>query len=71
MIKAWQDTDTNKSRRKAIFNWAAKGLFFLRGGSGCTHSGYYKTLSPTETDHCMRQDLMRLKQKLIQNIVPF
>ena len=37
----------NKNRRKAIFSWAAKGLFFLRGGSGYTHSGYHKTLSPT------------------------
>ena len=37
----------NKNRRKAIFNWAAKGLFFLRGGGGYTHSGYHKTLSPT------------------------
>ena len=37
----------NKNRRKAIFNWAAKGLFFLRGGDGYTHSGYHKTLSPT------------------------
>ena len=37
----------NKNRRKAIFNWAAKGLFFLRGGGGYTHSGYYKTLSLT------------------------
>ena len=26
----------NKNRRKAIFNWAAKGLFFLRGGGGYT-----------------------------------
>ena len=24
----------NKNRRKAIFNWAAKGLFFPRGGGG-------------------------------------
>ena len=38
---------SNKNRRKAIFNWAAKGLFFLRGGGGYTHSGYNKTLSPT------------------------
>ena len=38
---------SNKNRRKAIFNWAAKGLFFLRGGGGYTHSGYHKTLSPT------------------------
>ena len=37
----------NKNRRKAIFNWAAKGLFFLRGGGGYTHSGYHKTLSAT------------------------
>ena len=41
------DFGKNKNRRKAIFNWAAKGLFFLRGGGGYTHSGYYKTLSPT------------------------
>ena len=26
----------NKNRRKAIFNWAAKGLFFLRGGAAIT-----------------------------------
>ena len=37
----------HKNRRKAIFNWAAKGLFFLRGGCGYTHSGYHKTLSAT------------------------
>ena len=37
----------NKNRRKAIFNWAAKALFFLRGGGGYTHSGYHKTLSAT------------------------
>ena len=29
---------SNKNRRKAIFNWAAKGLFFLRGGGGYTYS---------------------------------
>ena len=29
----------NKNRRKAIFNRAAKGQFFLRGGGGYTHSG--------------------------------
>ena len=37
----------NKNRLKAIFNWAAKGLFFLRGGGGYTHSGYHKTSSAT------------------------
>ena len=37
----------NKNRRKAICNWAAKGLFFLKGGGGYTHSGYHKTLSTT------------------------
>ena len=37
----------NKNHQKVIFNWAAKGLSFLRGGGGYTHSGYYKTLSPT------------------------
>ena len=37
----------NKNRRKAIFNWAAKGLFFLKGGGGYTHSGYHKILSAT------------------------
>ena len=39
--------DSDKNRRKAIFNWAAKGLFFLKGGGGYTHSGYHKTLSAT------------------------
>ena len=39
--------ESNKNRRKAIFNWAAKGLFFLRGGGGYTHSGYHKTLLAT------------------------
>ena len=42
-----RDINSNKNRRKAIFNWAAKGLFFLRGGGGYTHSGYHKTLSVT------------------------
>ena len=37
----------NKNRLKAIFNWAAKGLFFLRGRGSYTHSGYHKTLSAT------------------------
>ena len=41
------DLNLNKNRRKAIFNWAAKGLFVLRGGGGYTHSGYHKTLSAT------------------------
>ena len=58
----------NKSRRKAIFNWAAKGLFFLRGGGGYTNSATIKPcrrpLHATESD-------VRLKHKLIQNIVPF
>ena len=40
-------TTKNKNRRKAIFNWAAKGLFFLRGGGGYTDAGFYKTLSLT------------------------
>ena len=45
------DTFLNKNRRKAIFNWAAKGLFFLRGGGGYTHSwAYYKTLPPPTCD---------------------
>ena len=38
---------TKQESPKGDFNWAAKGLFFLRGGGGYTHSGYYKTLSPT------------------------
>ena len=51
-LKAWFGLSRvklcrNKNRRKAIFNWAAKGLFFLRGGGGYTHSGYHKTLSAT------------------------
>ena len=40
-------TEVNKNRRKAIFHWAAKGLCFLKGGGGYTHSGYHKTLSAT------------------------
>ena len=44
---ACSNAKKNKNRRKAIFNWAAKGLFFLRGGGGYTHSGYHKTLSAT------------------------
>ena len=28
----------NKNRRKAIFNWAAKGLFFFRGEGAAIHS---------------------------------
>ena len=40
-------SEQNKNRRKAIFNWAAKELFFLKGGGGYTHSGYHKTLSAT------------------------
>ena len=40
-------TRINKNRPKTIFNWAAKGLFFLRGAGGYMHSGYHKTLSPT------------------------
>ena len=28
----------SKNRRKAIFNWAAKGLFFLRGGGSTIES---------------------------------
>ena len=39
--------DEDKNRRKAIFNWAAKGLFFLKAGGGYTHLGYHKTLSAT------------------------
>ena len=42
-----KDIYKDKNRRKAIFNWAAKGLFFLKGGAAIHTSGYYKTLSPT------------------------
>ena len=55
----------DKNRRKAIFNWAAKGLFFLKGGGGYTHSDYHKTLSPTiawDTISCETEiDLFRTK----------
>ena len=44
---SYLERKNNKNRRKAIFNWAAKGLFFLKGGGGYTHSGYHKTLSAT------------------------
>ena len=59
----------NKNRWKAIFNWAAKGLFFLKGSGGYTHSGYHKTLSATIA--CDRTSCDWLKHKLIQNIVLF
>ena len=47
VIRGELESFQNKNRRKAIFNWAAKGLFFLKGGGGYTHSGYHKTLSET------------------------
>ena len=48
IVNSWERClENNKNRQKAIFNWAAKGLFFLMGGGGYTHSGYYKTLSLT------------------------
>ena len=47
LLRRRREKIRNKNRRKAIFNWAAKGLFLLRGGGGYTHSGYHKTLSAT------------------------
>ena len=38
----------NKNRRKAIFKWAAKGLFFLKGGGGYTHSHTHRTSCETD-----------------------
>ena len=59
----------NKNRRKASFNWAAKGLFFLRGGGGFTDSGYHKTLSPTIAWDRISGDTET--QTHSENIVPF
>ena len=35
--------DGGYSKKNTIFNWAAKGLFFLTGGGGYTHSGWRKS----------------------------
>ena len=61
--------EQDKNRRKAIFNWAAKGLFFLREGGGYTHSGYH--IKPCRQPLHATESHVRLKHKLIQNIVPF
>ena len=58
----------NKNRRKAIFNWAAKGLFFLRGGAAIHTQA---TTKPCRRPLHAKQSYVRLKPKLIQNIVPF
>ena len=58
----------NKNRRKAIFNWAAKGLFFLRGG-GAIHT--QATIKPCRQPLHATEPHVRLKHKLIQTIVPF
>ena len=67
MKLAW-GTLHNKNRRKAIFNWAAKGLFFLRGG-GAIHT--QATIKPCRQPLHATEPHVRLKHKLIQNIVPF
>ena len=49
------ETKLNKNRGKAIFNWAAKGLFFSEG------RGRLYTLRLQQNfvaDHFMRQNLM-------------
>ena len=51
---------------EGVFNWAAKGRFFLRGGGGCMHSIYHKTLSPTITWH-----KISCESETIIVIVPF
>ena len=55
------------NRRKAIFNWAAKGLFFLRGRGGYT----LKPIKPCRRPLRETESHARLKHKLIQSIVPF
>ena len=65
----------NKNRRKAIFNWAAKGLLFLRSRGGGGGRGAAAIQTQATTKPCRRplhatESHVRLKQKLIQNIVP-
>ena len=58
----------NKNRRKAIFNWAAKGLFFLREGAAIHTQA---TIKPCRQPLHATESHVTLKHKLIQNIVPF
>ena len=56
-----------KNRGKAIFNWAAKGLFFLRGGAAIHTQA---TIKPCRRPLRETESHVGLKHKLIQNIVP-
>ena len=53
---------------KAIFNWAAKGLFFLKGGAAIHTQA---TIKPCRQPLHATEPHVRLKHKLIQNVVPF
>ena len=67
---AQRGRSNNKNRRKAIFNWAAKGLFFPRGAEGAAiHT--QATIKPCHRPLRETESHVRLKHKLIQNIVPF
>ena len=59
----------NKNRRKAIFNWAAKGLFFFRGEGAAIHN--QATIKPCRRPLRETESHARLKHKLVQSIVPF
>ena len=61
----------NKNRRKTIFNRAAKGQFFSGGrGRLYTLRLAQATIKPCRPLHATESHV-RLKHKLIQNIVPF
>ena len=59
----------NKNRRKAIFNWAAKGKYFFWGEEAAIHT--QATIKPCRRLLHETGSHVRLKHKLIQNIVPF
>ena len=61
----------NKNRRKAIFNWAAKGLCFLKGWGGYIHSGYHKTLSATIGCDRISCETETLTHPLFRTLYPF
>ena len=68
-VPASSISSQSKNRRKAIFNWTAKGLFFLGEGAAITDTK--ATIKPCRRPLRETESHVRLKHKLIQNIVPF
>ena len=68
-IELYLSNVSNKNRRKAIFNWAAKGLFLFWGEGAAIHP--QPTIKPCRRPLRETESHVRLKHKLIQNIVPF